>query len=481
MKLLFVISMAAMLALSVLAVGTLPEHRSDVPLLYWTSDPNPARGPQMAAFERWLTENEFGEASLKLDSNNAGVMKVIIQSASGVASDCVDMYGGGQLRQYVAAGVLMDITDLAKEHGFDLSHTYASAEQEICVDGRQYGFPCNVTGYPITINRGTLEREGLPMPKFDWTWDEFVEWALAVRKVDDSGRVTRFAVWPFGPERLWPTNGASIFNETMTRCTLDSGRAMEATQFYYDLMFKHKVMPTPTDRASVASREGYGGPMLQWLGTDLVLGVAIGRYGLIQLRRFPDFAPDVALFPHKVMPMQMVGARSAGINAGTKNLDYAARFLQFLASPTYNGIVIEGADALPPDPAMAELEEFIRPAKWPREHAAHEKYARAARDYGVGFEFSPFVNPDVVRRTIAKYASGLDSAVISVEQAHREMTDEINRELANAVARDKRLAERYEKATAVQAQIDRLKSAGQPVPPELIANPILRKLREAGK
>jgi len=71
--------------------------------------------------------------------------------------------------------------------------------------------------------------------------------------------------------------------------------------------------------------------------------------------------------------------------------------------------------------------------------------------------------------------------VISVEQAHREMTDEINRELANAVARDKRLAERYEKATAVQAQIDRLKSAGQPVPPELIANPILRKLREAGK
>ncbi|HUW30933.1 MAG TPA: extracellular solute-binding protein [Planctomycetota bacterium] len=480
MKVLFAISLAAMLALSVLAVATLPERRSDVPLLYWTSDPNPARGPQIAAFERWLDESGFGEVSLKLDSNNAGVMKVIIQSASGVASDCVDVYGGGQLRQYVAAGVLMDVTDLAKQYGFDLSRTYASAEQELCVDGRQYAFPCNVSAFPITINRGTLEREGLPLPKFDWTWDEFLQWALAVRKVED-GRVTRFAVWPFGPEKLWPTNGASIFNETMTRCVLDSDRAMEATQFYYDLMFKYKAMPTPTDRASVASREGYGGAMLQWLGTDLVLGVAIGRYGLIQLRRFPDFVPDVALFPHKVMPMQMVGARAAGINAGTRNIEYAARFLQFLASPTYNRIIIEDADALPPNPALAEADEFVHPSKWPREHGAHEKYARAARDYGVGAEFSPFVNPDVVRRVIAKYSSGLDSAVISVEQAHRDMTGEINRELANTVARDRRLSARYEKAMATQAEIDRLKSEGRPVPLELIANPILRHLREAGK
>ena len=480
MKFLFAVSLLALVGLSVVAVATLPEKRSTVPLLYWTSDPNPARGPQIAAFEKWLVHFAYGEANLKLDSNNAGVMKVIIQSASGCASDVVDVYGGSQLRQYVAAGVLMDITDLAKKYGFDLSRTYASVEQEITVNGRQYSFPCNLCDMPLTINKALLEREHLPAAKFDWTWDEFLQWCLAVRKTD-GGRVTRFAIYPFGPEKLWVTNGGSMFNETMTRCTANSPQAREASAFYYDLMFKHKVIPTPVDIASTASQEGYGGSLLQWPGHELVVGVAIGRFGLIQLRRFPNFAPDVALYPHKVMPMQQVQSRSAGINAGTPNLDYAARFLQYLASDTYNQIIVEDADALPPNPKMAETDAFLRPKKWPGEHGAHEKYARATRDYGVGYEYSPFVKADVVARTLAKYVSGLDSAALSVEDAHARLEDEINRELRLTVERDHKLAVQYEKAKAVQAQIDRMKAEGTLVPPGMIANPVLRRPREAGR
>jgi len=480
MKALFIFCFLVMIGLSIVAVATLPERRADVPLLYWTSDPNPARGPQMAAFERWLSAEGFGEANLKLDSNNAGVMKVIIQSASGVASDVVDIYGGGQLRQYVAAGVLMDITDIAKKQGFDLSHTYASVEQEITVNGRQYAFPCNLCDLPLTINKALLEREHLPMPKFDWTWDEFLQWCLAVRKADGD-RVARFAIYPFGPDKLWITNGASIFNETMTRCVVDSPRAREATAFYYDLMFKHRVIPAPIDIASTASREGYGGSLLQWPGNELVVGVAIGRYGLIQLRRFPNFAPDVALYPHKVMPMQQVGSRAAGINAAAAHPEYAARFLQFLAGDTYNRIIVEDADALPPDPRMAETEEFLRPKKWPREHGAHEKYARTTRDYGVGYEYSMFVSPDVVARTLKKYTDGLDNRVLSVEEAHRGLENEVNRELRFAVERDPKLSAAYRKAMEGQARIDSLKAEGRPVPLEWIVNPVLRKLREAGK
>ena len=479
MKFLFVISFLVLAGLSVLAVATLPEKRSDVPLLYWTSDPNPARGPQIAAFEKWLVDYGFGAASLKLDSNNAGVMKIIIQSASGCASDMVDMYGGAQVRQLVSAGVLMDVTDLAKQYGFDLTHTYSAVEQEITVNGRQYSFPCNLSDTPLTINKALLEREHLPAAKFDWTWDEFLQWCLAVRKTD-GGRVTRFAVYPFGPEKLWVTNGGSMFNETMTRCVANCAQDREASAFYYSLMFKHKVIPTPVDIASTAAQEGYGGSLLQWPGHELVVGVAIGRYGLIQLRRFPNFAPDVALFPHKVMPMQQVGSRSAGINAGTRNPEYAARFLQYLASDTYNRLIVEDADAMPPNPKITETEEYLRPKKWPGEHGAHEEYARSVREYGVGYEYSPFVKADVVARTLAKYVSGLDSNALSVDQAHRALEDEINRELRLTVERDRKLAERYREAVKVQSRIDELKAAGKPVPVELIVNPVLRRLRQAG-
>lgn len=122
-----------------------------------------------------MVENGYGAVDLELDCNNSGTMKVIIQSVSGVGSEIIDVYEGGQLRKYVAAGVLRDVTDLAKEYGFDLDKTYPAVREEISVNGRQYTFPCNVTGWPLTINRGLLELEGLPLPKFDWTCDEFLD------------------------------------------------------------------------------------------------------------------------------------------------------------------------------------------------------------------------------------------------------------------------------------------------------------------
>jgi len=481
LKALFAIGIAVMLALTVLAVGTLPGQRSDMPILYWTSDPNPARGPQVEAFERWMVERGYPAVDFRLDSNNSGIMKVIIQSACGVGSEIVDVYGGAQLRQYVASGVLTDLTDLAAEYGFGLDRTYASVREEICVDGRQYAFPCNVSANPFTINRAVLEREGLPLPKFDWTWEEFLDWCLKVRKVSPEGRVERFAVLPFGAPRVWPTNGGAVFNETMTRCTLDSPEVLEATRFYYDLMFKHRVMPTPVDIASMAAQGGYAGGSLQWLGRGVVLGVVMGRYSLIQLRKFPDFKPDVALIPYRVMPMQHVISRAAAINRCASDVRLAARFCQFLADEPYNRIIIGDADALPPNPAMVRVPEFLDPPDHPGEAGAHEKYYIAAERYGVGREMSRFLLPTTVDRIVQRYLSGVDAQKITVEQALRGMTDEINLELARAVDRDPALRGAYERALAEQEEIDRLKRQGLPVPPERIANPVLRKLREAGR
>ena len=487
MKVLFAICGIILIGLSILAAATLPEIRSDVPLLYWATDANPARGPQMAAFEKWMVDNGYPAVDLELDSNNTGTMKIIIQSASGVGGHIIDVYGGLQLRQYAAAGVILDITDLAKKYDYGLDKTYAAVRDEITVGGRQYSFPCNVTGWPITINRALLEREGLPLPKFDWTWDEFLQWCLAVRKVEN-GRVTRFAIMPgksdswneFRAHRLWATNGGTIFNETLTKCVANSPQNLEATHFYYDLMFKYNVVPTPVDLAAQASAGGWGGSAPRWVGNELAVGLVVGRWGLIQLRQFKDFKPDVALLPHKVMPMQAVSSRSAAINAGADNPELIARFQQFLSGQTYNHLIVHDVDALPPNPQAAKHPEFLRPTDYPGEHGIHEKYYRAVAEHGVGDEYSPFLSPFVVTRLITHYLSGVDSHAISIEQALSDLTDEMNLELRRNVERDPKLQPTYKKALALQDKIDQLKTAGRPVPTEWIANPILRRLREAG-
>lgn len=481
MKILVVICAVILIGLTVLAVGTLPERRSEVPLLWWTTDNNPARGAQIKGFEEWMVRKGYGPVDLELDSNNRGTMKIIIQSVSGVGSELVDVYDGGRLRELVAAGVLMDVTDLAREYGFSPDKTYASVREEITVDGRQYTFPCNVAIGVLTINRGLLERENLPLPKFDWTWDEFLKWCLAVRKVDANGRVIRYAMMPFWLPAFWRTNAGTIFNETMTRCTLDSPQVIEATRFYYDLMFKHKVMPTRVAIDAMAAESGFGGAGVQWVGNELAVGLNMGRYGLIQLRRFKNFKPDAAMLPHKVMPINFVVSRSAGITAGASNPRLAGRFLQYLAGESYNRLIINDSDGMPPSPKAVKDPEFLNPSAHPGEQHVHEKYHRVAAKYSASWEYSRFVNPMAILRIFRYYITGLESRALSIEDAMRRMTDEINREIRHAVERDVKLQPAYKKACDLQKKIDQLKKEGKPVPIEWISNPVLRRLREAGK
>ncbi len=484
-----------MIGLSILAVRTLPERRSDLPLIYWTTDANEARGPQILGFEQWLRDNGYREVDLELDCNNSGQMKVIIQAASGVGSPIIDVYQGRQLRQYVAAGVLIPLDDIPEKYGlgeefrrlatkwnFGPDRTYPAVAEEIMVNGKQYTFPCNVSGWPLTINRAVLDKRGRELLKYDWNWDEFLEWCKAVRKVDEYGRVTRYAVMPFGAEYLWPGAGASIFNETMTRCTLDSPQAIEATQFYFDLMFEHEVMPTPEDEA--AATEGGWGSKIKWLGGEQAVAHHVGRWALVTLRRdYKKFKPDVALIPHKVMPMQFVSSRSAGISASVKDVKLVARFLQYLASDPYNDLIVDDADALPPNPTLTpeQQKRFDIPPGYEHEKGVAEKFRLAVVDHGVGREYSPFVLPPIVDRAVYKWQEGIANELISVEKGMQELTKAINKEIDRTVERNPKLREGYNKAVARQKEIDDLKRAGKPVPLEWIDNPVIRRLREAGK
>jgi multiple sugar transport system substrate-binding protein len=480
-KALFVICGVALVGLTVLAVGTLPQRRSDVPVIYWNTDPNPARTRQVATFMRWMRDRGLEGVDLRLDTNNQGTMKIIIQSASGVGSEVIDVYGGGALRQLVSAGVLRDVTDLAAEYGYSMDRTYPGARDELSVDGRQYAFPCNVTANILTINRAFLTDEEVRMIKFDWNWDEFLAWALKVQRIDEQGRIRRYAVWPswgFSARELWAVNGGGIFNETMTRCTLDSPKVLEATRWYYDLMFTHHVIPTPVEAAALPAEAGYGGPALYAVAHDHTVAVAIGRYGLIQLRKFKNFKPAVAMIPYRARPMQFIFSRAAAVNAGAPDPRLAARFQQFLASEAYNRLIIDDADALPPDPKMTLDEEYLKPKDWPEEHGVHEKYAVAAWKYGVSREYSMFINPVVADRVINDYLSGMDSRTRTIEDALRDVTDEVNLEIRRTVERDPKLRPAYEAACRKQADIDRLKAEGKPVPPEMIDNPVLRRMSE---
>lgn len=119
----------------------------------------------------------------------------------------------------------------------------------------QFVLPEQFTDVVLYYNKRHFEEAGLTPPPADWTdatwtWDKFLETALALTKKDGS-RVQQFgfvdAWWPSLSSMVIGTgNGGSWFDQYVnpTRATITDPKIMEALQWYADLINVHNVAPT---------------------------------------------------------------------------------------------------------------------------------------------------------------------------------------------------------------------------------------------
>jgi len=128
-----------------------------------------------------------------------------------------------------------------------------SMKQAGSFGGKQYGFIDYAGyGYGIFYNKGLFEREGLPdlyelQQKGEWTWDKFLEIAIAATKdTDNDGQTDQWGLSTrpdfFGVLMIYANNGklTDMVNGEM-KFTANSPNAMEALQFTSDLYNVHKV------------------------------------------------------------------------------------------------------------------------------------------------------------------------------------------------------------------------------------------------
>lgn len=486
MKYLFATIAVILLLASAAIYASYPDLRSDVPVIYWVTDPNPARERQVATFHQWLideghvTEDGEPKVELRLDVGNNDLSKKIIQGVSGVAGDVMDI--GSPLLGYLAqVGILQDVTDVAEQMGFSTAQTYEAVEPEITVDGRQYGFPCNVTAHMLWVNKATFEKYGQPSPPHRWTLDEFEQRGKAfVEAANEPGeRQTVFFLNNIPLPILFRSMGLGHFNETLTGCTLDDPRFVEVLKRKRKWIYEDRILPSAQERDSFDTAGGYGGATLQLFNRGNYAMFMSGRYALIKLRDFAErFGPldmDVVEPPHDGFPNTTTFARTATVYVGGGHPDLAHLFLAFLASEAYNELIVDDADALPPNPIYTELEAFKRPPDYPNEWGLHEMFVEAAESIAIGGEYSPFVLTSFVNRQMTQAEQSVLIGRLTAEEAAAWLAQTINDQIHRNLRQDPALRDRYEQRLAQQAQIDALRAAGEPVPAALIENPFHRK------
>lgn len=171
--------------------------------------------------------------------------------ASGTPPDVFDMWEG-YVQPYAAAGHLLDLEPFfaadpdIKKDDFDPRMLEVDSW-----NGRVYSLPIEFVPYPAALfyNVDLFDQAGLAYPDDTWTWKELREAALKLTRTEGD-RVTQWGLlfdytfYPTWLSILW-ANGADFFTADQSKCAVTEPAAVEALQWWADLVTKDKVAPGP--------------------------------------------------------------------------------------------------------------------------------------------------------------------------------------------------------------------------------------------
>jgi multiple sugar transport system substrate-binding protein len=436
----------------IFAAMTMPRENTDGRVVIaWSTDPNPARPIQIAPFHE-----KNPNILVRVEPNTFD--RTIVQAATGVGPDLIEIYDAAQMVTLVEAGVLLDLTPYAEEYGIGVDVTYPKLQGNLVYNGKQYRFPANVASAVLFYNKRVFREAGIPEPRAEgMTWEEYIDLVgpLTVRRPDGRG-FERFgmALSQSDAEHIHLQYGARIFTDDGTKCVLDSPESIAAMQFYLDLMHKHQLAPSPDSAATISGDGGWGVNQMHWFATGRAATMIGSRWMIILLRQYPEMVDNlgVALLPHLEggVPASYCGARGPGINALSENVEESLRFLQYLASDEYSRIIAMSSDALPPNRHYVEDPSRLLNPEYPGEDF-QEVFVRSM-DFAESKENSPFVESSFVYRVWREALDSMENRLSTPEEAMRQVTRRVNERIRLNLLDQPELRRRYEELTAGKPQ-----------------------------
>lgn len=225
---------------------------------------------------------------------------------------------------------LMDVTDLVERDAaeIDLPDYFPEVLSAIKHRGRFYFLPNTLNISLLYYNKTLFDQAGVSYPTDAWTWDDYVRAGVELtRELSE------------GDQRIWGADlvsgwwgewliyvrqsGGRMFNDDCTQCLLDSPEAIRGMQFYYDLVFRHKM----------AARPGYGPSTGFSSGTlGMVYGGHTGNWR--EYNQIPGLDWDIQVLPKG--PAGRSGGEIAmgayGISKDCRDREAAWTFLKFITS-----------------------------------------------------------------------------------------------------------------------------------------------------
>jgi multiple sugar transport system substrate-binding protein len=305
--------------------------------------------------------------------------KLATQVAGGNAPDIIHMHPN-LLFDYGARGALLDLTPLVEEGKIDLSKFPQGIVETGMIDGKIYMITLGNSSVGMHYNPVFFEEVGAELPRFDWTWSEWMATARALAAGLDEGI---YALSDSGGD----SRGFRVFLRQRDKIFFDGeslGFEPEDLRDYWQMwedLRADGVLPPPAITQETASLAHADSLLVK--GQIAIQVTSGNQHKLYQAHM--DTELGLAPFPHSDDPNAPFGYTVDGayisLAATTQQVDASAAFLNwFVNDPEvariYNGehgppgnaelaaMVREQAE--PADQRLADMMAFIAPNAIPQ-------------------------------------------------------------------------------------------------------------------
>ena len=142
---------------------------------------------------------------------------------------------------------MMDLTSfIEKEDSFDLADFYPGVMNFFSMEGKTLAIPTGVDVEVLYYNKDLFDRYGVSYPEAGWTWDDFLDAAIALR--DPKAGIYGFGANPDSWDYvdIIYSRGGQLFDDLQepTRTMYDDPKNIEALEWYVGLSEEYGVAPT---------------------------------------------------------------------------------------------------------------------------------------------------------------------------------------------------------------------------------------------
>ena len=345
------------------------------------------------------------------------ITKLKTMVAGGTGPDVARLAVEG-IQSFVADGMALPFddfiaenADLMEELGVNDIHPNINAPFQ--VDGKTYGFAWDWNNIVMFLNKDVFAEKNIELPGSDWNKDKFLEIAQTLTYEKDGEKVYgTVAPTDYFTVTAWLyNNNASVLNEDMTECTLNSPEAIETIQFLHDLVYKYEVAPAPS--AGLDTSNLFMNGQIAMLGN--------GRWSIASLanNNFEDY--DIQALPALSTQQSSFGSGSFPVLSSTKHPYEAMLFSSWLSASSFSQETFLKTDSVP---SRISVMDKILPTMLPENGMLWRESADVAKSIQAPTQLTD------VTAVFDKYMSLVFANEISVEDGMNKATEEINAILA---------------------------------------------------